>query len=57
MKYLFATMAVLATIGAASALPVAKQNYTPRPDVKQASCWWHCNTDSYGSQTCHWNCY
>jgi hypothetical protein len=57
MKYLFAMMAALATISAAAALPLAKQNYTPRPDVKQASCWWHCNTDSYGNQTCHWNCY
>jgi hypothetical protein len=38
MKYLFATMAVLATISAASALPLAKQNYTPRPDVHKTGC-------------------
>jgi hypothetical protein len=38
MKYLFATMAVLATISAAAAMPGSKQNYTPRPDVHKAGC-------------------
>jgi hypothetical protein len=57
MKYLFATMAVLATIGAASALPMGKQqNYTPLPDVHKASCQTVCYTDSAGRTVCQQNC-
>jgi hypothetical protein len=57
MKYLFATTAVLAMISTASALPVAKQNYTPRPDVHRATCYTNCYTNrSTGQTTCTQNC-